>query len=140
MFVDIQIKKATPKHCPTILKIAKEGGLFNYSQIFYTFLLTMGWLYVLVDKNRVIGYVGYLNFPIIKKVFTMQIGITEEYQGQGLGTKTLEFLCQEVKRKHNVDTVLAHTLKPRVVRLFKRQSWNIIASVLGIVLVKKKIR
>lgn len=143
--MDIQIKKATPKHCSAILRIAKEGGLFNYTHLFYVFLITMGWLYVLIDESVAVGYICYLNFPIIKKVFTLQIGVTESYRGQGLGTKMLDFLCQEVKRRHNVDAILAHTLKPRVVRLFKRQSWKVVAStsifrIFSIFLVKKKIR
>lgn len=136
----LKTKKATPKHCPDILRIGREGGLFNYTHLFYAMLIALGWVYVILDSDTVIGYVCYLAFPIIRKTFTLQIGITESYRGQGIGANSLDFLCHEVKRKHKTNTILAHTLKPRVVRLFQRQSWKVIASVLGIFLVKKKIR
>ena len=138
--MDLEIKKATPKHCATILSIAKEGGLFNYTCLIYSILIALGWVYVILDNDKVVGYVSYIKFPGLRKAFTLQLGITEGYRGQGLGTEVLDFLCKEVKRRHRVDTLLAHTLKPRVARLFKRQSWKVVVSVLGIVLVKKKIR
>lgn len=138
--MDLEIKKATPKYCSTILSIAKEGGLFNYTYLIYSILIALGWVYIVLDEDKVVGYISYIKFPGLKKSFTLQMGITKEYRNRGIGTEMLDFLCKEVKRRHRVDTILAHTLKPRVVKLFKRQSWNVVISVLGIVLVKKKIR
>ena len=140
--MDIKIKKATPKHCHDILRIGKEGGLFNYTHLFYALLISLGWVYVVIDEDITVGYICYLAFPLIRKVFAIQIGITEKCRGRGLGSQTLDFLCGEVKRRHNTTTILAHTLRPRVVEFFKRESWKVVASVsiLNIFFVKKKIR
>ena len=134
------IKRATPKHCFDIIKICREGQLFEYNHFFYALLVALGWAYVAVIEDQVVGYICYLNFPIISRAFLLQVGVTKSYRGQGLGSKLINDTCNKIKRKYRVETVMAHTLKPRVVKLFNRQRWSIITSILGVFLVAKKIR
>jgi GNAT superfamily N-acetyltransferase len=138
---EYQIRRATPKHCKSIIAIAKEGQLFNYTFLLYATLIALGWAYVVLDrKGKVVGYSCYALIPFSKKAFSIQSAFTKECRGKGFGTKLLGFICKEVQRIHRTDTIYAHILKPRVLKLINKLGWKSIASVLGIFLVKKKIR
>jgi len=136
-----QILRATPKHAKDMVSIAKEGLIFNYSTLIYAILISMGWAYVILDKdNNVVGYSCYILLPLSRKAFSIQSSLRESCQGKGLGTKLLGFICEKVKRTERVDTIYAHILKPRVLKLCKKLGWKSVASILGIFLIKKKIR
>lgn len=138
--MDAIIKRATPKHCSDVIKICREGQLFEYSYFLYALLVALGWIYVAVVDKQVVGYICYLNLPIISRAFLLQVGVTQSCRGQGLGSRLIENTCDVVSKKHGVDVVMAHTLRPRVVKLFNKQRWSIITSILGVFLVAKKIR
>ena len=133
-----ELKKGKSKHLTKVVEIAKEGKVFCYPRIFYAILAIFGWLYVVVKDEQVIGYFCYVALPIINRAFFLQIGITEQYRGQGLGTHCLESFCEHVETKYKITTVWAHTLKPRVVKLLQRQRWKIIMDILGVIFFKKK--
>jgi GNAT superfamily N-acetyltransferase len=130
-------KKGKPEHFEKILAIAAEGNLFIYPKILFSILSLFGWLYVGIKDEKVVGYFCYIALPIVNRAFLLQIGIEKKSRGQGMGTQFLEMFCDHVKTEHKITTVLAHTLKPRVVKLLQRQSWKIILDILGVIFVRK---
>ncbi len=136
----LRIVKATPKHCKRIVELAKEGELFNYTLLFYSLLLTLGWLYIAVDDEAVIGYVCFVVIPGARIAFNLQICIDKEHRSKNIGADLLSFMEKTLKEKHKVKTVYAHCLKPRVVKLLQRLKWEVILNILEVAFVQKELR
>lgn len=136
---EYELSPAQTAEIDEIQDIARDGGLFRYPNIILKFLINRKRIYTLKKAGKLIAYFSYVVIPEVSKAYLLQIGITAAHRGKGLGSKLLELLCQKVKADHKMRTVLAHTLKPRVAKLFKRQNWRILFQALGVFFVSKKI-
>lgn len=65
--------------------------------------------YIIIDKNRVIGSLGYFiedNIAFLKRFY-----IKKEYQKQGIGQKLYDFVMKEILEK-KVEYIYAHLGQP----------------------------
>lgn len=65
--------------------------------------------YIIIDKNRVIGSLGYLiedNIAFLKRFY-----IKKEYQKQGIGQKLYDFVIKEILEKR-IEYIYAHLGQP----------------------------
>jgi GNAT superfamily N-acetyltransferase len=136
----MQIVKATPKHCKRIVELAKEGEIFNYTLLFYSLLIALGWIYVVLDDdNSVIAYTCYAVIPVFKAAFSFQTAVAAEHRSKKIGSELIDF-TYDLLKKQGVKTIYAHCLKPRVVRLMERLGWEVMIKVMEVAFVRKKIR
>lgn len=69
----------------------------------------------------------------------LQLGVSLDFQGKGLGSFILDKVCNEMSKDHNINVVLAHTLKPRVAKLFAREQWKLLFQFLNIFYIAGKV-
>jgi GNAT superfamily N-acetyltransferase len=137
----IKIKRGTPKHCKKIIQLAKQGDLFNYTHMFYSLLIMLGWLYVAVNENdEVIAYSCYAIVPVTGLAFSFQTAVDPNYRNMNIGADFLAHLEVILKKRHGVQTLFAHCLKPRVVKYLQRKKWEVVFNILRVALVKKQLR
>ena len=137
---DFDLESAREDDLDKIQQIAEEGGLCHYPKPVLRWLIREKFIMAAKKGGRTIAYFSYLIFPWIKRAFLLQIGIKKEHRGKGLGSKLLTLLCQKMKRENGTKEIFAHTLKPRVVKLFQRQRWSVFARFFGVAVVQKAIK
>ncbi len=109
-----KLRKAKVGEENILQQIASASEIFVYPKILYKYLITKSAVTAITLAEQIVGYISYTLLPKIKAMYVLQIAFKPEYQGQNLGTSSLNRLINFWKRKFKVETIWLHTIKKRV--------------------------
>lgn len=132
------LRPAKESDISALQSIGNTVGLFNYGFLYRKFV-RKNLVFVMELENQIAGYV--IAFPLfLGQGFCLQVGVSPEHQGQGIGTALMSLIEKHMRESHQIHRLFAHTIKDRSLVYFaKKLNYQCWFSLFGLTVIYKDI-